>query len=342
VHDPKEMPARVAAFLASQEPSWNNIQVRSYEVMTGGYSRLLAKAEVHHSAGAVTLVLRGDPPADKQLIVTDRRQEFDVLTAVAAAGVRTPLPRYFDDTGAGLGTRALIIDYTSSESVIPYAARGGSLVGLPERLAEAMASFHSIPLERLPALLSRPASWEDYIGRRIDEWRRSAVAHVEDLPILRYIAAWLDANRPEAVPLGLVHGDCSTANMMLTSDGHIELIDWELAVIGDPREDIGYHKANGMAIAPDLLVGEDAEAFCRRYRELMGWNEAQLNPAVITYFMILGVIGVVSKLLNGIAGYADGTNRLLASAFNLQSIMFGGGMWIDGTKALEAALSGKA
>ena len=46
MHDPKEMPARLAAFLHEQEPDWQDIEVTSYEVMTGGYSRLLAKAEV--------------------------------------------------------------------------------------------------------------------------------------------------------------------------------------------------------------------------------------------------------------------------------------------------------
>jgi aminoglycoside phosphotransferase (APT) family kinase protein len=342
VHDLQEMPARLAAFLAQQEPSWRDVEVLSYEVMTGGYSRLLAKASVRHADGSVLLVLRGDPPPDKRLIDTDRRQEFEVLGTVAAHGVRTPQPRYFDDDGSGLGTRALVMDFSHSASVIPYAAAGGSVEGLAERVAEAMASFHSLPVAALPPVLERPPSWEAYIGQRIDEWRRTSHAHVEELPILRYVAAWLDAHRPAPVPIGLIHGDCSTANMMLTADGHIELIDWELAAIGDPREDIGYHKANGMAIAPDLLDEAGAEAFCRRYRELMGWTEDQLNPLVITYFMVLGVIGVVAKLLAGTADYARGTNQLLASAFNIQSIMFGGGMWVDATKALEAAASGKA
>jgi aminoglycoside phosphotransferase (APT) family kinase protein len=341
MHDPKEMPARLASFLAEQEPGWKSIEVTSYEVMTGGYSRLLARADVRHADGATTVVLRGDPPKDMQLIETDRRQEFDVLSTVGRHGVRTPRALYFDDTGKGLGTRALVLEFSTGQSIIPYAAAGGSLDGLTVRLAEAMASFHSIPLAELPAQLVRPASWSDYIGTRIDEWRRSAMGHVEDLPILRYVSAWLDAHRPAEVPLSLIHGDCSTANMMLTPDRHIELIDWELAAIGDPREDIGYHMANAMAIPPNLLAGEDAEVFCRRYRELMGWTEEQLNPVVMTYFMVLGVIGVVTKLLESIADYARGTNHLLASAFNMQSIMFGGGMWIDATKGLETVLEGK-
>lgn len=342
MHDPNEMPARLAAFLADQEPSWQDIEVTSYEVMTGGYSRLLAKAHVRHSRGEMTVVLRGDPPKDKQLIETDRGEEYDVLCAVAAKGVRTPAALYFDDRGEALGTRALVLEFSQSQSFVPYAAARGSLDGLSERLAEAMASFHTIPLDDLPPLLARPASWEDYIVARIDEWRRTSDGHVEELPILRYVAAWLDAHRPEPVPLALIHGDCSSANMLVTPTGHIELVDWEMASIGDPREDIGYHKANGMALPPDLLAGEGADAFCRRYRELMGWNEDQINPLVITYFMVLGVIGVVAKLLEGTAAYARGTNNLLASAFNAQTIMFGGAMWIDGTKALEAALSGKA
>ena len=54
------------------------------------------------------------------------------------------------------------------------------------------------------------------------------------------------------------------------------------------------------------------------------------------------MIGVVTKLLEGAAAFARGENHLLASAFNIQSILFGGGMWIDATKQLEPLLAGKA
>jgi aminoglycoside phosphotransferase (APT) family kinase protein len=333
------MPGRLAAFLAMVEPEWTDIDVRSYEVMTGGYSRMLAKAHVRHRAGEAVFVLRGDPPKDKQLIDTDRREEYEVVKAVAARGVRTPAALYFDDTGEHLGTRTVVLEYSASPSFLPYAASGGSLADAPERLADALASYHLIPIEELPEHLERPESYDAYLSTRIDEWRRTAEHHVEDMPVLRYVAAWLDAHRPQPVPLTLMHGDCQSANMLIRSDGHFELLDWELASIGDPREDMGYWKAVAQAAPPDVLDGDGAERFCRRYRELTGLSEAQVNPVVISYFLVLGVIGTVRRLLEGAAAFANGTNRLLASLFNARSVMFGQRMWVDATRQLEPLLA---
>ena len=93
MNNPDEMPARIAAFLAEQEPEWRNIEVVAYEVMTGGYSRLLGKAHVRHAEGEEVLVLRGDPPPGRALVDTDRGQEFEVITTVSEHGVRTPRTR---------------------------------------------------------------------------------------------------------------------------------------------------------------------------------------------------------------------------------------------------------
>ena len=88
--DPSVMPARLAAFLAANEPDATDIEVTGYEVMTGGYSRLLARADVTWRRGGAleqtTFVLRGDPPADRSLIHTDR------LRVGGAAGGGGPRP----------------------------------------------------------------------------------------------------------------------------------------------------------------------------------------------------------------------------------------------------------
>jgi aminoglycoside phosphotransferase (APT) family kinase protein len=332
------MPETLARYLAAQQPAWRNVRVSSYDVMTGGYSRLLAKAVVEHDEGEHVLVLRGDPPADRILIHTDRRQEWELVKVLNHHGVRTPAGRYFDDTGEHLGTRALIIDFSNSASFLPYAQSGGSLDGLPARLADALASFHAIPIASLPAQIERPASWEAYIAHRIDEWRRTADAHIEDLPVLRYMAGWLDAHRPVPVPLTLMHGDFQSANLMVAEDGHFEILDWELASVGDPREDMGYFKAVAQIAPPDLLDDHGALEFCVRYRELTGLSEVQVNPAVVAYFLILGVIGTVRRLLEGGADYARGTNRLMGSAFNMNTVQFGQSVWLPTADALGPVL----
>jgi aminoglycoside phosphotransferase (APT) family kinase protein len=172
--DPERMPQLLGEFLARQQPAWRNIKVSSYEVMTGGYSRLLAKAIVTHDDGHEVLVLRGDPPSDKVLIHTDREQEWDLVRALNEHGIRTPRAHFFDATGEHLGTKALVIDFSHSQSFLPYVGAGGSIEGLPTRLAEALASYHAIPLDDLPAQMERPANWDAYLTRRIDAWRRTA------------------------------------------------------------------------------------------------------------------------------------------------------------------------
>jgi aminoglycoside phosphotransferase (APT) family kinase protein len=125
---------------------------------------------------------------------------------------------------------------------------------------------------------------------------------------------------------------------MLRADGTLVVLDWELAQIGDPREDLGYFKAVAQAAPPDITeLGSDE--FCRRYRELTGLTEAQVNPAVIAYFLILGVIGTVRRLTEGLAGYADGSNRNLVSLFSGNSVMFGQMMWMQVSEQLEAAFT---
>jgi aminoglycoside phosphotransferase (APT) family kinase protein len=338
VHNISEMPSRLAAFLAAEEPGWRDIEVTSYEVMTGGYSRLLAKATVRHADGEHTFVLRGDPPPDKQLISTDRALEWDVLSTVHGHGVRVSVPRYFDATGDRLGTKALVLEFCQATSLLPYLAGATEHEhrDAAERLAEAAAAFHRIPLDSLPARLDRPESWDAYIGHRIDEWRRTADAHVESLPILRFVAAWLEAHRPTPVPLTLIHGDFQSSNLMRDADGGIVVLDWELAQIGDPREDLGYFKAVAQAAGPDL-TGIDADAFCLRYRELAGLTEEQMNPLVLAYFLILGVVGTVRQLLEGGAAFARGENSLLNSLFSMSSVMFGQMMWLQATRQLDQA-----
>ena len=339
MQDPTLMPEKIVALLEANGAS--DISVSGYEPMTGGYSRVMARFEasftIDESHESGTYVLRGDPPEGQAIIETNRRQEFAVIQAVSPY-LNTPAARFLDADGAIIGTPALIIDFTEAESTLPWIERNGAST-LPLKLAELSGSMHTIPVEKLPEILARPVS-VDPLTDQILMWKQTATNHVEHLPIFRYVATWLDKNRPPPVPVSLVHHDFSTANMMVDENGDLVVIDFELATVGDPREDLGYFKAYAQAAPPDLIE-EDTDAFLSRYREITGFSEDQVNPLVMTYFLVLGVNGVVSQIANAGSSMAKGETASTNIAFNLDNLLFGQAAWMTGTNVLEAALDGE-
>lgn len=329
---------KVAALLEANGAT--DVDVSAYEPMTGGYSRLMARFDASFTLDGQTetgsYVLRGDPPAGQAIIETARDDEFEVIRAVASK-VNTPAARFLDADGAHVDTAALVLDFTPAASFLPHIAEHG-MGDMPVKLAEAAAAVHTVPIDDLPGRLHRPV---DAMGEQIDLWKASADRHVEALPIFRFVAGWLDAHRPPAVPLALVHRDFSFANLMVDDTGDLVVIDWELAGIGDPREDLGYFKANAQAAPPDV-IDADPDAFCGRYRELTGYSEEQLNPAVMTYFLVLGVISVVDQLRTSGAAMAKGETASTNIAFNMDNLLFGQAAWMGATEALEAAFDGGA
>lgn len=339
MQDPKIMPEKITALLEANGAS--DISVTEYENMTGGYSRIMARFEAsftiqgNHESGSY--VLRGDPPEGQAIIETDRRQEFDVLKAVKPY-LNTPAARFLDAEGEIIGTPALIIDFVEAESTLPWIEKNEASVLTP-KLAHLAGSMHTIPINKLPQSLPKPTSG-DPLTDQIMMWKETATNHAEHLPIFRYVAAWLDANRPPPVPVSLVHHDFSTANMMVDPNGDLVIIDFELATIGDPREDLGYFKAYSQAAPPDL-IDENSDAFLKIYREITGFSEEQLNPVVMTYFLVLGVIGVVSQVSRSGSSMARGETLSTGIAFNLDNLIFGHAAWLAATEALEAALDGE-
>ena len=339
MQDPSVMPEKITALLDSEGAT--DIDISRYAPMTGGYSRLMASFDAKFTIDGEqeegTFVLRGDPPEGQAIIETDRSQEYAVLKSVAPH-LNTPPARFLDAEGIHIGTPALILEFTEAESTLPWIEKNG-VSDLPSKLAELAGAMHTIPVDQLPSSLARPTSG-DPLTDQIQMWKKTAIDHVEHLPIFRYVAAWLDKNRPPPVPVSLVHHDFSTANMLVDGEGNLVVIDFELATIGDPREDLGYFKAYAQAAPPDL-IDENPDDFLSRYREITGFSEEQVNPLVMTYFLVLGVIGVVSQVANVGSAMARGETSSTNIAFNLDNLLFGQAAWMAATDALEAALDGE-
>lgn len=348
MHEVEVMPARLEAFLASVVPD-RAARVRSYALMTGGYSRVMARAEVEWADGTVeTLVLRGDPPPDKTMLVTDRDAEWAVLKSLSSVPtVPMPAALHYDATGAHLGTKAIVLEFCAGPSLqaelnalVAAGKEAGDAAYLPHRDAfvDTVARVPQVDLSLMPATLVRPTSWDAYMSEVNKSWAGVEGTLTEASPIMRYLGAWLDAHRPPPMPLALQHGDLQPANILLDpTDGSHRLIDWEYAHIGDPREDLGWYVTYSAA-APPSLYGFDPEAYLARYREKTGTSELHVNQATVAYFSVVSAVKVFGQIVQAADAMGQGKTNGVMTTYNINAATTGHMNFLGACAALAEPL----
>jgi aminoglycoside phosphotransferase (APT) family kinase protein len=305
----------------------------------GGYSLVMTRFTVTTAAGVRTYVLRADPPADAALTHTDRPLETELLRALTAS-CKAPMPamRWADD-GTVLGSPSIILDFVDGSQLLGHLAEASDAdqARLALQLADAIATVHNLGETVVPPAFARPPSWDAYIDGFIADWRDLEAAHVEREPFIRWVASWLDRHRPPPAPLTLVHGEFQTGNVMLSTSGDMQIIDWEYAHVGDPRIDLGWLQQVAAFTPPDL-IGIDPVGFCDRYCEATGLTAEVINPLTIGYFSILSGAKALGGLLRGIAEMAYGRNHLMTSAYLVSALPYSHRLWRQATQAIEGAM----
>jgi len=103
------------------------------------------------------------------------------------------------------------------------------------QLGEILARIHAVDPATLPPLERREAADQVAILYR-------SLDHLDaPQPVFELALAWLDRRKPATLdrPL-LVHGDYRTGNYLVDEEGVSAILDWELAHLGDPMEDLGW------------------------------------------------------------------------------------------------------
>jgi aminoglycoside phosphotransferase (APT) family kinase protein len=202
----------------------------------GGASRETWLAE----SGDRRWIVRRDPPGSESLVAM--REEFGLIRRADDAGAPVPRPLAFEPEGGRFATAGMLVAHVAGTSVGPRILRKPEYErarkGLAAQLAEALARIHRIRLEVLEDLLPGPP--RDPVLAQLTEWERQLDAIGEQLPAVELGLRWLRANRPAPAEPALVHGDFRLGNFIVDEDGLAAVIDWELAHLGDPAEDIGW------------------------------------------------------------------------------------------------------
>jgi aminoglycoside phosphotransferase (APT) family kinase protein len=208
----------------------------SLSVIPGGASRETWLVE----AGDQRWVLRRDPEGSVSLVPIEN--ERALISLAFNAGVPVPEPLAFEPAGGRLGTAAMLMRFVNGTSVAPRILRKPEYErareSLSTQLATALAAIHSLTAGDVGGSL--PAAGANPALDQILEWERQLDEIGEPLPAVELGLRWLRANAPAPAEPRLVHGDFRLGNFIVDERGLAAVIDWELAHLGDPAEDIGW------------------------------------------------------------------------------------------------------
>lgn len=222
--------------------------------------------------------------------------EAEVIAAAAAHGVPAPELVRVCTPEDGLGEAYVmrrVAGETLGKRIATDPAFAPARALLARQCGAALARIHATPAPAALATLDASATLASYEAT----WRASGAVR----PAIEAAFRWLDRRLPEADALTLVHGDFRNGNLMVDPDaGLAAVLDWELAHLGDPAEDLGWlctnswrfgqtaKRVGGFGDLPDLLAG---------YEEAGG---APISPARIDVWQLLGSLkwGVMTTVMH--------------------------------------------
>ncbi len=244
------MAERLAAALAANTDIGpdSDFRVERLRRLSGGANMETWSLNWHCDDRTTPLILRrlpeaaaGEGAADQkplQVGTIDLPTEAALIRLAAAHGVRVPEVVLVLEPQQGLGTGYLMS--RESGEALPYRILADERFGrarevLAYQCGEALGRIHQLPLAELPSGL-RDLGMDadlDRLQSLLDNYGNSSAVHQLGLN-------WLRQHQPEGGRRCLVHGDFRNGNLLVDENGLSAVLDWELAHIGYPAEDLGY------------------------------------------------------------------------------------------------------
>lgn len=253
-------------------------EVTALSRLSGGASRETWRFE----ADGEPLILQRQRAGD----VRDMSVEANVLRAASEAGV--PVARLLASGRFDNGARYIIQSWVDGETIARKILRDDSFATarpvLVSQFATALAAVHSIPVASVEGLPDTD---------QVAQYRQS----LDDLnaqlgqshPAFELAFRWLERNRPDSARRTVVHGDFRLGNVMIGPEGLRAVLDWELAHVGDPMEDLGWLCVRAWRFGARLPV-----AGLGGYDELLSAYEAASGVAAdaeaLRWWEVLGTL----------------------------------------------------
>ncbi len=257
--------------------------------LSGGASQETWSFDIVHPAGPTGAILRRAPKGYGAAPTRAAGLEAEARLMQLSYDAGLPSPEVMhvltpeDDLGTGFIMRRI-----EGETIARKILRDEQFASARPRLArqfgKVAAGIHALKRDDLPKLREMTAAKE------IAELTREYRSFDWPRPVFELALRWLcahDPGPPEEVTL--VHGDFRHGNLIIGPDGLRAVLDWELAHLGDPMEDLGWVCVNSWRFGEiDKPVG----GFGSREELYAGYAEAgrKAEPARAKFWEVMGTL----------------------------------------------------
>lgn len=299
---------RLEAFVSAQQADGHPRIVDLHRIGVGRsrenwvFDRVTSRGEEREEREP--LILRSDPEGG--LVETDRGQEFALLRALEGSGLPVPRARWLDADGRWLGRPSLIMqrapgvtDYRILNGDRPL----GTRQSLARQFCELLAQVHLLDWQGLGigelfhdpgdrASLAELERWEEILHRD----------QPEAYPELELAIVWLRERAPRSPRTVLVHADFKPGNVLLEGDRITALLDWELAHLGDPHEDLGWVTQPLRAVEHQIAGSWESADLLRHYERLTG---SVVDRASVAWWVTFSTFKTAVMQVSGLRSFLE-------------------------------------
>jgi aminoglycoside phosphotransferase (APT) family kinase protein len=257
--------------------------------LSGGASQETWSFDIEYPAGNIGAILRRAPQGygAAPARAAGLNAEAVLMRRAYEAGVPSPRVLHVLEPKDELGT-GFIMERVEGETIPRKILRDDAFAQarpkLARQLGQVLAIIHGEDVTQLPELRRMTAATEiaelerDYRGF---DWPR---------PVFELALRWLRDHDPgPSEEVTLVHGDFRHGNLIIGPHGIRAVLDWELAHIGDPMEDLGWICVNSWRFGEiDKPVG----GFGTREELFAGYEAAgrHVDPDRVMFWEVMGTL----------------------------------------------------
>ena len=306
-------------------------KVSNLEPLTGGASKEIWKFEVSNAKQSTKMILRRGSGIEGPLAIKTA-DEARIQKEVIKVGAPVPIILAVSKNEEELGD-SYIMHFVEGESIARKILRDKeykkALPILAYQCGEAIAKIHNVDINNFSFLPKKPAK------DQLEDLYSTYQSFEQPSPVFEYAYLWLKEQDFGNFQESLVHGDFRLGNIIVNADGLQSIIDWELAHIGNPLQDLGWVCGNSWRFGKnDKVVGGfgELEDLLEGYNSI---SKLKVNKEMVKCWQVFGTFrwGVICLIqayahLNGTINSVEKAaigRRVSETEIDIVDLLFLGG-----------------